>query len=1089
MGPKALVDPDGRLAAFLLYANMIKILPIDGLSFRESFNLTMQESRLIDIKFLYGCFRPTFCLLYEDNHRYRHVKTLSVDMREKELVAGPWSQNNVDYSASFLIPVPSPLNGVIVLGLTSFTYLSGTGVIQAVEVSPAQICSYCLLDPQGTRFLLCDHRGLLTVLSLVVDNGKVVSIVTDTLGTTSIANSMSYLDHGLVFIGSALGDSQLVKLHSGEGGVEVLDVYKNTGPILDMCLVETDRIGGGQLQLVTCSGAYKDGSLRLIRNGIGIHEQASMEVSGIRAVFSLRDSEVAEYDKYLVQSFISETRILAIEGEELAEIEIPGFDAENPTIYCANLIGKVWVQVTTQGIRLVDSTTLTLLHNYTFSKTITVAKGNSSQLIISLSGGGLIYMEMDVAKRELVTIQETQLDQDVACLSLKPTPLFQINGNRNGDAMDIEDEKQSIVAVGMWTDNSVRLLALPSFQEIRRVTLGTDTQARDLALASWDGVDYVFVGMGDGHLVTFTIQTDREDPALLPTLTNRRNGVIGTQPIAFQSFYNNQELCIFACCDRPTVLCMRNGKIFLSVVDLPSKGVTSMTPFHAELFPDCITLCSDNSVTIGVIEDIQKLHVQTLPLHEAPRRIAHCPAQHVYAVCTELIVQGDQGEESISRVLFYDDIDMSLIASYKLDLLEQALSVLAVSFDNSNNTNTTNPQAEGDNNNNEGGNRSDGSSYIVVGTAQIVAEDIEPSKGRVLVFQLAADRKTVQLITEKETKSGVYALSSVCGRLAACIGTKIQIYKFVTKEHNSIKAELQAECSHQGHIMALHLKTQGEYLIVGDLARSITILQYKSNESVLEEIARDYNVHLMRAVEVMEGEESYYLGCEDSCNLFTLRRRAEATSEEDRSKLEERGLFHLGDYVNVMRRGTLVSTTLESDFVGNSSTGASSSSNGGILGSIFDTHYRWATGLNPQNHCVLYGTVSGAIGCFLGLSEPSYQFFSAVEKAMRTIINPIGGFSHQDWRNFRSESRMQPQKYILDGDLIEMILDLDSADLEIVVKEVNNTLATLSVGEAAEGGLNSSESIASLIGGLAAERKVFSSEDIVRRVEDISRLH
>lgn len=48
-----------------------------------------------------------------------------------------------------------------------------------------------------------------------------------------------------------------------------------------------------------------------------------MEVSGIRAVFSLRDSEVAEYDKYLVQSFISETRILAIEGEELAEVIIP----------------------------------------------------------------------------------------------------------------------------------------------------------------------------------------------------------------------------------------------------------------------------------------------------------------------------------------------------------------------------------------------------------------------------------------------------------------------------------------------------------------------------------------------------------------------------------------------------------------------------------------------------------------------------------------------------------------------------------------------------------------------------------------------
>jgi len=36
------------------------------------------------------------------------------------------------------------------------------------------------------------------------------------------------------------------------------------------------------LQLVTCSGAYKEGSLRIIRNGIGIHEHASIDLSGIK---------------------------------------------------------------------------------------------------------------------------------------------------------------------------------------------------------------------------------------------------------------------------------------------------------------------------------------------------------------------------------------------------------------------------------------------------------------------------------------------------------------------------------------------------------------------------------------------------------------------------------------------------------------------------------------------------------------------------------------------------------------------------------------------------------------------------------------
>lgn len=36
-------------------------------------------------------------------------------------------------------------------------------------------------------------------------------------------------------------------------------------------MVDLERQGQGQV--VTCSGAYKDGSLRVVRNGIGINEQ------------------------------------------------------------------------------------------------------------------------------------------------------------------------------------------------------------------------------------------------------------------------------------------------------------------------------------------------------------------------------------------------------------------------------------------------------------------------------------------------------------------------------------------------------------------------------------------------------------------------------------------------------------------------------------------------------------------------------------------------------------------------------------------------------------------------------------------------
>lgn len=33
--------------------------------------------------------------------------------------------------------------------------------------------------------------------------------------------------------------------------------------------------------MVACSGAFQDGSLRVVRNGIGVHEAASMELPGV----------------------------------------------------------------------------------------------------------------------------------------------------------------------------------------------------------------------------------------------------------------------------------------------------------------------------------------------------------------------------------------------------------------------------------------------------------------------------------------------------------------------------------------------------------------------------------------------------------------------------------------------------------------------------------------------------------------------------------------------------------------------------------------------------------------------------------------
>ena len=167
--------------------------------------------------------------------------------------------------------------------------------------------SYGAVDKDGSRVLLSDALGTLHLLVVVHDGARAHALKLEPLGETSVASTLSYLDDGVVYVGSAYGDSHLIRLHAqpvkdeepvndpmdaGKGTspmdadrgdaaphgrrpsyVEILETYPNLGPIVDFAAVDLD--GHGQGQAVTCSGVAKDGTLRIIRNGVGIEEQAA----------------------------------------------------------------------------------------------------------------------------------------------------------------------------------------------------------------------------------------------------------------------------------------------------------------------------------------------------------------------------------------------------------------------------------------------------------------------------------------------------------------------------------------------------------------------------------------------------------------------------------------------------------------------------------------------------------------------------------------------------------------------------------------------------------------------------------------------
>ena len=73
------------------------------------------------------------------------------------------------------------------------------------------------MDANGSRYLLGDMAGRLFMLLLEREEKmdgtvSVKDLKVELLGETTIAESITYLDNGVVYIGSRLGDSQLVKV-------------------------------------------------------------------------------------------------------------------------------------------------------------------------------------------------------------------------------------------------------------------------------------------------------------------------------------------------------------------------------------------------------------------------------------------------------------------------------------------------------------------------------------------------------------------------------------------------------------------------------------------------------------------------------------------------------------------------------------------------------------------------------------------------------------------------------------------------------------------------------------------------------------
>ncbi|KAF5831460.1 mono-functional DNA-alkylating methyl methanesulfonate N-term-domain-containing protein [Dunaliella salina] len=810
---------------------------------------------------------------------------------------------------------PPKRSGVIVVGSDIITYCSASQPPRSAPIRSTVIKSFGRIDPDGSRYLLSDHQGIMYLLVLAHDGSKVAGLKLEVVGRTSAASSLSYLDNGVVFVGSMNGDSQLVRLHAQpptpadpNNYVELLEAYTNLGPIVDFCVVDLDRQGQGQV--VTCSGVMSDGSLRIVRNGIGINEQATIELEGIKGVWSLRQTSMDVHDKYLVLSFVGETRLLAINQEdELDEAELPGFDANMQSLWCANVANDQLIQVTSAGVRLIDCHSRQLVTEWKPSS------GGAINVAVS-SGGGNISL-LSVSEGSLQESSTLQLGEEVACLDMTPI----------GD----DQERSHFLAVGTWS-MELHLYAVGegngSLTQRVKEALSVEVIPRSVLLAAFEGVPYLLLGLGDGQLHHWHL-----DPTT-GTISERKKLVLGTKPILLRPFRSGSSTSgsanggsngggrssstpsitssVFAASDRPTVIYSTNRKLMFS--NLNENEVNYMASFNSASFPDSLALAKENSLTIGTVDEIQKLHVRSVPLHEQPRRIVHQPETRTFGVLT-IANFGLEDETNYVRII--GDAGMDVVASMQLNVNEMCQSITSTKL--------------GD----------DPATYFVVGTSLVLPEEQEPTKGRIMV--LLYDDNKLRLVAEKEVRGAVYqVLPFQQGRLLSSCNNMIQLHSLVwwVCVQGAASPARAAAVELQQHDPAAQVGAAFRWR-EGAAAR----VQDDHQRLGLAFSGEDYNSNWCMAIEMLNDDT--YLASEICGNVFVVRKNADATTDEERQKLEVVGEYNLAENINRFRAGSLVMRLPDSELA--------------------------------NTPTLLYGSINGTIGVLASLPPALFEFLSRLQ--------------------------------------------------------------------------------------------------------------
>lgn len=891
-----------------------------------------------------------------------------VELSAVECVA----ESPLEAGANFLIPVPAPTRGFLVLGETTIEYRDPLKDFQKrIALNEATIfVAWEMID--DSRFVLGDEYGRLYLLMLKISSNYLVKgWELDVIGETSRAQCLVYLGNGKVFVGSHQGDSQVITIKPQS--LEVDQTFPNIGPILDFTIMDmgnrtggeaqTNEFSSGQARLVTGSGAFKDGSIRSVRSGVGLEDLGVLgEMENTTDLFGLKSHSGDARMDTLVVSFVDETRCFRFSDDgDVEELEAPpGIVLSEGTLLAANTESGQILQVTPQGIRLSDAESGMVVNEWPApaGQAITTATANEQTLLVVVGGSQLVVLDL---QNGLATRAERTFgaENQIACVNVSPS-------------------SDTFCTVGFWQSSAISVLELASLQTVHSENAAVEdaTVPRSLCLANiLAGQDpTLFVAMADGNVVTYSF--DKATGAL----SGKRSTVLGTQQAKFRALPRSDHAglySVFATCEHPSLIYGSEGRIAYSAVT--AETATVVCPFDANYYPGAIAIASKDELRIAVVDEERSTHVQAEYVHETVRRIAYSAELKAFGLGT-IQRSLEHGEEKLrSHFKLADEMMFDVRATYDLNEDELVESVIRAQL------------------NDASGNLAE---RFVVGTAYLDDND-RMDRGRILVLEVTED-DVIKLVAQHSVKGACRCLAMLGDRIVAALVKTVVVY---TLDYESGAAPFFTKRGSYRTSTApidISVDESSSTIIVGDLMKSVSVIKYKKsssqgNDQMVEE-ARHYQTtwatacaQINRTEDAAAERAPTFLEADAEGNLLVLRQDVEGVTADDRRRLKVVSELSLGTIVNRIRPA-------------------------------------WAPSLPDATVCprAFLGTVEGGMYLYGAIAQDKVNLLISLQEEMAKHVNSPGLVPFDMFRAYKSQVReeSQPLRFV-DGELVEQFLDID----------------------------------------------------------------